>query len=98
METKEYKRLIEVQANIMRKAECAIEDLADKAMLEYDKEVPYVNQDGTQSDTLTDEAQWFHIKFLWDCPDSPFGWCMYHMLHDPAMDSCVFCGQPYERK
>lgn len=35
---------------------------------------------------------------MWDCPESPFGLCAYHQVDDPAMDNCVFCGQPLERK
>ena len=45
-----------------------------------------------------DSAQWFHISTVWDCPKSPFGYCMYHIIHDKAKDGCAFCGQPYERK
>lgn len=34
----------------------------------------------------------------WDCPNSPTGLCGYDPRKDPAFDSCVFCGEPDERK
>lgn len=34
----------------------------------------------------------------WDCEKSPDGTCSYNVLDDPAMDSCIYCGQPLERK
>ena len=33
-----------------------------------------------------------------ECPRSPIDNCVYDTSEDPAMDSCVFCGQPWERK
>ena len=41
-----------------------------------------------------------HHKFEmsdWDCP-GPLGKCVYNTEEDPAMDNCLFCHQPYERK
>lgn len=35
---------------------------------------------------------------VWDCPESPFGYCAYHKFDDRAWDNCLFCHQPYERK
>ena len=36
---------------------------------------------------------------LWDCDDSPFGLCAYN-VSDRGLryDSCIFCGEPDERK
>lgn len=34
----------------------------------------------------------------WDCKESPVGWCVYNKYKDPALDNCIFCGEPYERK
>lgn len=34
----------------------------------------------------------------WDCPSSPTGQCVYNSREDPALDDCVFCGGPDERK
>ena len=44
------------------------------------------------------EGQWYHIDTFWGCPDSPFGLCAYHIIHDPARDGCKYCHQPQERK
>jgi len=33
-----------------------------------------------------------------DCPSSPHSYCEYHDGEDPSHDSCVHCGDPYERK
>jgi len=34
----------------------------------------------------------------WDCPESPTKLCWFDEAEDPAMDFCVFCGHPQERK
>ncbi len=36
----------------------------------------------------------------WDCEDerNAIGTCIYDKWNDPAMDFCLFCGEPYERK
>lgn len=34
----------------------------------------------------------------WECQTSPTGQCVYNLDKDPAMDNCVFCGDPDERK
>jgi len=34
----------------------------------------------------------------WDCEDSPLGVCVYNHIEDPALDYCLFCGEPDERK
>jgi hypothetical protein len=43
------------------------------------------------------EAQ-FHRVSHWDCNESPIGLCLYHNIEDPAHDSCIYCGEPEERK
>jgi len=45
-----------------------------------------------------DSAWEYQIGMLWDCPESPFGLCMYHKFKDPMCDCCVFCQEPNERK
>jgi len=47
---------------------------------------------------LPDNGMFHVVSDFWDCPDSPFGLCSYHNIEDPAHDSCVFCGEPFERK
>jgi len=34
----------------------------------------------------------------WACETSPTGQCVYDCIKDPALDECLFCGQPDERK
>lgn len=47
----------------------------------------------------------------WECPDpndktpyldpnkpNPIGFCVYDIENDPCEDSCLYCGNPYERK
>lgn len=34
----------------------------------------------------------------WDCEQSPIGKCVYDIVEDEHCDSCVFCGEPDERK
>lgn len=43
-------------------------------------------------------GQWHDVDAFWGCDSSPIGWCVYHNYADPAHDSCVFCGEPQERK
>lgn len=34
----------------------------------------------------------------WDCENSPTKTCWYDRQMDPALDGCLFCGDPHERK
>jgi len=34
----------------------------------------------------------------WGCAKSPVGLCVYDSFKDRAMDQCIFCGWPDERK
>ena len=42
----------------------------------------------------------FRPHLSWECGDenNSIGTCIYDRWDDPAMDSCLFCGEPYERK
>ena len=42
---------------------------------------------------LTDTEIGFH-----ECQDSPIGICFYNVIEDPALDNCLICGDPEERK
>ncbi len=33
-----------------------------------------------------------------ECPESPIDTCVYDEDEDPCMDTCLFCGDPWERK
>ena len=52
------------------------------------------------NDALPEEmdTDFFTVIGHWDCPDSPFGVCMYDTFEDSAKDDCLFCHQPEERK
>jgi hypothetical protein len=39
-----------------------------------------------------------HTLGYWDCPDSPIGLCVYNHFEDRALDGCLFCHHPHERK
>ena len=39
-----------------------------------------------------------HELSHWECPESPFGYCLYDMYEDLVCDMCIFCGDPLERK
>lgn len=41
---------------------------------------------------------WYPISTFWNCQKSPIGCCMYSKNEDRAHDSCLFCGEPEERK
>lgn len=34
----------------------------------------------------------------WDCEVSPIGYCVYDEAEDSALDECLYCGHPNERK
>ena len=60
---------------------------------------------GSQISGIIDEViPWKHQcstklgDTLWDCKSSPFLFCAYNVVEDPAKDQCIFCGQPEERK
>ena len=89
---------IKTMRDEIRALERKITEEADKSMKAEDVSIPSTNMDGTETEGMNDDAQWFYISDSWDCPGSPFGLCMYHIIHDGAHDTCVFCGDPEERK
>jgi hypothetical protein len=45
------------------------------------------------------DVKWaYTVRTMWECPTSPVGCCVYNHIKDPALDGCIFCHQPYERK
>lgn len=45
------------------------------------------------------DIPWMHIELGgWECPSSPTGECFYDARNDPALDECLMCGGPDERK
>lgn len=95
----DYKKQIKKQQNIIYQAHHNMKTIADKAMKSAKIKIPSIDTfTGEVSKGYYDNAQWFHIGVTWPCEKSPFGYCMYHNIHDPAKDNCVFCHEPYERK
>lgn len=43
------------------------------------------------------EPAYLEIPYIHACP-GPIGTCAYDSLNDPALDCCIFCHNPYERK
>ena len=35
---------------------------------------------------------------VWNCEESPVLLCIYDSYKDPAMDECIYCGEPDQRK
>ena len=58
----------------------------------------------TISQIIDEIIPWEHQGFtklgytMWDCELSPFLFCAYNVVEDPAKDQCIFCGEPEERK
>jgi hypothetical protein len=40
----------------------------------------------------------FDTVGTWECKKSPIGLCYYNNMDDPALDNCLFCHEPHERK
>lgn len=48
--------------------------------------------------TVPDDAECLVLGYH-PCPNgSPTGECIYNNEEDPSLDSCLYCGQPEERK
>ena len=62
--------------------------------------IPMIRIRLIESKRLIFEGQETHGKVsgLWECRQSPAGWCLYDGWNDPMEDFCLFCGQPNERK
>jgi len=46
------------------------------------------------------EFDWLYqdVSTYWRCEASPCGYCTYDSVNDRAHDTCIFCGEPEERK
>lgn len=47
---------------------------------------------------IPDHHSMFYAIGTWKCKESPIGLCYYNEMEDPAMDHCLFCHNPHERK
>ncbi len=53
----------------------------------------------TPNDRGRVEPEDLEIPSAWVCEKgSPTGYCVYDNMNDPANDSCLYCGEPRERK
>lgn len=43
------------------------------------------------------EGQWHKVGY-WECDTSPIGVCVYNPFNDKALDNCIYCHSPHERK
>jgi len=39
-----------------------------------------------------------HYMGSWECSKSPVGWCILDSDADDNSESCIYCGEPDERK
>ena len=90
MSKMDARRILESMASIQRDAGFTISTILDEALFAL---------------TGMDGKELWHLHFsprlghsVWDCEESPVMLCIYDSNRDPAMDECVFCGLPDERK
>ncbi len=71
---------------------------ANKRIADYF--VPFVEPQLKKINRFVFEGQYTHARLsgLWDCKQSPVGWCIYDGWSDPQSLYCLFCDQPNERK
>ncbi len=49
--------------------------------------------------TMVEEPVAMSLKLgFWTCPESPILVCFYNEIEDSALDHCLICGNPHERK
>ena len=79
----DVRSILESMVNIQRHAGVTIAGILDEA-------VSY------ESGSIRGGARLGHCT--WNCEESPVMLCVYDSYKDPAMDSCIFCGEPDQRK
>lgn len=67
--------------------ESALEDLMNQDV--YDYEILILNG--------LDPEKYMRSSY-WECDKSPVENCVYDMKEDTQLDSCIYCGDPSERK
>ena len=95
MDKVDARSILESMATIQRNAGYTISKILDDALY------------GDLSETIAPvglTGRW-HLHFsprlghsVWDCEESPVMLCVYDSNRDRAMDQCVFCGLPDQRK
>lgn len=55
---------------------------------------------GEDAHTVQIKPEDLEMPQMWICDSNvnPAVYCVYNIAADPACDSCLYCGQPYERK
>ena len=97
MSKRDARLIIESMATIQRNAGYTISKILDEAL--------YGDLSDTMSTGTKVLATRWHLHFsprlghsVWDCEESPVMLCIYDSNRDPAMDECIFCGEPDQRK
>lgn len=96
--SEKYKNKIMVCEKKIEELRYKIDEITNSALKETGTVLPYIDHQRRIVPGLYDDAQWYHISTEWDCEKSPIRCCMYHIIRDQSKDSCVFCGQPKDRK
>lgn len=65
--------------------------------LEGEVEEMMTTLEGIAREQFPDES-YVVVGSAWECEDSDVGFCVYNSEEDPCRDSCLVCGEPYERK
>jgi len=72
---------------------------ATRVLKERDIKLPFTTPDGEKFPNVIRSAHLFQISGDYDCPESPFGWCMYDLfLNKDIENNCVFCNQSKYRE
>ena len=73
-------------------------------IVEYGVREGYKQNEALRPQDITLDVEWEHYGYpltpFWECeePKNPWGVCIYEHSTDPMHDTCLFCGQPEERK
>jgi len=72
---------------------------ANRVLKERDIKLPFTTPDGEKFPNVLRSTTLFQISNDYDCPESPFGWCMYDLfLNKDIENNCVFCNQSKDRE
>lgn len=83
---------IEILNKLEEEIEFLSEELAKKEDELYEGRMEIITE-------FFDQKLTTHIVIGYhECKDSPIGICFYDNMEDPALDDCLICGEPDERK
>ena len=93
MSKRDARLIIESMATIQRNAGYTISKILDEALFAL------TGMDGKELWHPDFSPKLGHSeRSLWNCEESPVMLCIYDSNRDPAMDECIFCGEPDQRK